>query len=93
MKWVGEVLHVMMGSISPTVDCNSKDNENLSVNIHISESYNEEEWSRTHYDGNDLQQTKPIFKLTPSLATNVDFQWLTAYFTVYPDCCNVGQNQ
>lgn len=45
----------------------------------------------THYDGNDLQQTKPIFKLTPSLAISVVHEWLAAYFTVDPDCGNVGQ--
>ena len=44
----------------------------------------------THYDGNDLQQTKPIFKLMPPLAMTVAHKWLGAYFTVYPDCCNVG---
>ena len=47
----------------------------------------------THDDGNDFQQTKPIFKLMPSLAIIVDHEWLAAYFTIYPDCCNVGQNQ
>ena len=49
--------------------------------------------ARTHDDGNDFQQTKPIFKLMPSLAIVVDHEWLAPYFTVYSDSCNVGQNQ
>ena len=44
----------------------------------------------THYDGNDLQQTEPIFELIPSLAVTFAHELLATYFTINSDCCNVG---
>ena len=47
----------------------------------------------TYYNGNDLQQTKPIFELMPLLAIIISYRYLAAYFTVYSDSYNVGQNE
>lgn len=85
--------NVTMRGISSAVDCNSKNNKNLVKRTYISDIQGQISWLHTHYDGNDLQQTKPIFKLMPSLVLTVGHACLAAYFAVYSDSCNVGQNE
>lgn len=85
--------NVTMRGISSAIDCNSKNDENLLETTCISDIQGQMSWLHTHYDGNDLQQTKPIFKLMPSLVFTVGHACLAAYFAVYSDSRNVGQNE
>lgn len=62
--------NVLMSGVSSAVDCNSKNDENLLERTYISDIQGQISWLHTHNDGNDLQQTKPIFKLIASLAMN-----------------------